>query len=952
MCREPNITVKYPPFIILPLPPKPTPKAPTAEYARIYKYITDPSPENAKAADVREFYRQMFKDQFLYEANAENADGYVRGRMVIELKGKHDDWLSGFYQALHYAKKGLGFAHVTVLADNFIGLWRVNKIPDFAKKLATNTLPLLAPSAAGVENAGKSKSKADKTAILESADFLYNEQRSDKIDLAKGPYVNSHVYLQKLRYLDEERVPVTLNTFLQVIGALEQFFPTALDAVHAFYDIVNYWDITSTVAVEPADPDHMRVVGKKGSFMSEPVRIAREHQPLFKRFVEQHYIFTNEGSGITADDYFARFDEVMARIVPEYVKQHGIFFTDLRLARFALWYTDTYFDAGLTDNYVVLDPAGGSGNLVSSWRKHIQHKIVAELQPDLLRIIDRRFRADEEEAMRGFTIVPRVDQNRGLNFLDQSANAYYQQLVNALGPEGRALDKPFAFLLNPPYKNTDEKQEVRDANEATYTIDPGILAMTGKDGGKERAVAFLAQITLLAQRQVTDNIGFKPVLMVFTPTSWLVPKKAFVEFRANFDQHWHYESGFITTSSEFFKLPGKWPLAFTIWKWRGGTEPHTGSSNTIVVRDLTSLQKKDLDQVLVMPEELVEGLLRGFVEAASEVNLGVERLDIRNLLPELVYENRSGRQTRYDFSRKKRPDEVGKIVSGFPLADTDNHFGLGRKCGEADGAFVGFMDNLTPVRVKQDTLGRMSQQPDRVWFQLRPGFIDVNLTKIHNGAPDKYGYCAYNLESARACFTWFAITKAFVGTYPRWANQLDLWVPDFINAPELENEFYRLCYAFGLAENRCVVTRFEADNPVVGAPAVLVDNPLSPGNPSSFWATVLAPEFVGCSPDTDDATRLVAAVRAVYGYWSTDVCGGQTLVDIGLKDEAYFRFFTAPDFLTPRAGLVQIRTYAARNTGATWYPELQSRLTKLADLRESIKERIYNILVKELTYFE
>lgn len=59
------------------------PKAPAADYSRVYKYITDPSPENAKAADVREFYQQLFKDQFLYEANAENADGYVRSRMVI-----------------------------------------------------------------------------------------------------------------------------------------------------------------------------------------------------------------------------------------------------------------------------------------------------------------------------------------------------------------------------------------------------------------------------------------------------------------------------------------------------------------------------------------------------------------------------------------------------------------------------------------------------------------------------------------------------------------------------------------------------------------------------------------------------------------------------------------------------------------------------------------------------
>ena len=61
--------------------------------------------------------------------------------------------------------------------------------------------------------------------------------------------------------------------------------------------------------------------------------------------------------------------------------------------------------------------------------------------------------------------------------------------------------------------------------------------------------------------------------------------------------------------------------------------------------------------------------------------------------------------------------------------------------------------------------------------------------------------------------------------------------------------------------------------------------------------------------------RLIATVLAVYGHWATAVCGGQTLTNVGLKTEAYFKFFNAPDFLTPRAGLVQIRAYAQRNTG-------------------------------------
>ena len=59
------------PYCLLPTMPapsaKPAAKAPAAEYSRVFRYITDPSPENAKTADVREFYRQLFKEQFSYE---------------------------------------------------------------------------------------------------------------------------------------------------------------------------------------------------------------------------------------------------------------------------------------------------------------------------------------------------------------------------------------------------------------------------------------------------------------------------------------------------------------------------------------------------------------------------------------------------------------------------------------------------------------------------------------------------------------------------------------------------------------------------------------------------------------------------------------------------------------------------------------------------------------------
>ncbi|HJP64178.1 MAG TPA: hypothetical protein VJ844_12090, partial [Mucilaginibacter sp.] len=251
----------------------------------------------------------------------------------------------------------------------------------------------------------------------------------------------------------------------------------------------------------------------------------------FKKFVESHYVFTNEGSGLTVDYYFSRFDEVMAAIDPEYVKQHGIFFTDRNLSKFALWFAKHHFPGNINEDYIVFDPAGGSGNLVSSWRGKLKHKIVSELQPDLLRTIERRMKADPFHIDTGFTIVPKTSENKGLNFIDHPAADYLAELKKELKLKNVEFDKPLAFLLNPPYKTTDENQERREKTDAHYEIDPSILALTGEDAGKERYATFLGQILLMSKAQHKEDLGLNPVVMIFTPTSWLMPRSTFGPFR-------------------------------------------------------------------------------------------------------------------------------------------------------------------------------------------------------------------------------------------------------------------------------------------------------------------------------------------------------------------------------------------------------------------------------------
>jgi len=95
----------------------------------------------------------------------------------------------------------------------------------------------------------------------------------------------------------------------------------------------------------------------------------------------------------------------------------------------------------------------------------------------------------------------------------------------------------------------------------------------------------------IAQWQHANNEVLKPVVMIFTPTSWLIPRPTYAAFRKKWDGQFKYHSGFIVTSNEFFKLEGKWPLAFTIWVH----EPEAERENKVEVYDLTGLKRADLD---------------------------------------------------------------------------------------------------------------------------------------------------------------------------------------------------------------------------------------------------------------------------------------------------------------------------------------------------------------------
>jgi hypothetical protein len=913
------------------------------ELRSLQKYIESTENEDAKRQLLYPLFTKLFKDKFKIESalNTHGADGYVEGQLIIEAKTNFSQWLDGFYQALHYKKKfGLSYNSIMVISNEFCAIWKIKNLPEFAVILSHTADANLAPSTIGKENARKTANN-NKVLIKEAAQYWLDPKdlKGELFNGRKSLITETYEILKVLKNLDSERILVNKHNFIHAIERMKFFFEQPIDAVHAFYSIIPYWDVTSSVA-ENDNSETIKVIGFSGKKFSEDIHIIPKHKKEFIKFIEDQYIFTNEGSGLTVDYYFSRFDEVLAVIDPQYVKQHGIFFTDDNLSKFALWFAKNEVFETIHENYVVFDPAGGSGNLISSYKGKLKHKIISELQPDLLKIIEKRMKADPWHIETGFTIVPKTVANEGLNFLDRSGAEYYSELEKAvLKNTNKVIDKPLAFLLNPPYKNTDENVSAREKSAAEYEINPDILALTGADAGKERYLAFLGQILNICKAQTEKLPDAKPLVMIFTPTSWLIPRPTYKQFRNIWDQNFTYLNGFVITSNEFFKLKGKWPLAFTIWQY----EPDEERENTVNVLDLTMVKKQDLAFNWNDTDEVLNPTVDNYVNQFEFVNLDNSRGDIRDLLPELERNGKMIRQPRYNFYRNLSKDEKNKnIVSGFPLKD-ERHKNYNVPYGFVDGTLIGFMDDNTPVRLRQEPSNRLQNEPNRVWFRLDSVFININSTKIFNGAADNRSYCAYDLPSATATFSWFAITKVLVGKYPGWANQYDLWQP--IISEELKEDWFALCYAFGLAENRCVVTKFEKDNPVVGAPEVWVDNPMSPNNQESFYRTTLQKEI---KKSKSVANELASTIEAFYQYWNLNYTKGQILENVGLHEEAYFKYFDYPDFVTKDSGLIQIKKYAVLNDCA----DLLEKITSITEKTKLVKEEIYRMLIEDFKYFE
>jgi len=869
-------------------------------------FVSTPA-ERANEDLALSYFRSYFKNKFTRQQDAANSDGYVPGNLVLELKGKTNDWLPGFFQGLAYGRE-LDYVKVVVIAQDFLGLWYLSEIDQ--KLVDEAQTEKGAPNAVGKRLASRYKAKrkeilSNASYHLDSSLLPYKQSLFSKDSDVLGQSLDSFEY--HLKNAERQRIRVTIKNFTSVLKEMSQFFDETnpLQPVRAFYSIIFGWDESSKVSISNRRMDSVSVAGETVTGLIPD----RRHD--FKTFIEDRYIPKEDSAN--KDLFFSSFDRALDAVHPEFRIKHGIFFTDLNLSRFAMWMVRREL-GDIGDKYMVIDPACGSGNLVTNWRSpmELRHKVVSEIEPELLFAVERRMLGDEWHNGK-FTVVPKVAESKGLNFLDISAKEYLDVLKHYLDEKQLKPDKPIAFLCNPPYRSDDDQS----AEAIKYEVHKSIVELTGNDAANERYCCFLAQMKLICEQAESSGIPGDSLLFLFTKAAWFTSRPVFKTIRSNMLRNFENLGAIIVNGKEFFSLKGKFPIAFSIWRYSG---ENLDEHRPINVKDLTWIKKTQLESIDWDNElEYEKSCEDIYTDRRSiVVPFGVDRDNIKKWAD----------QTSKDFKRDRRKNEKGKNdVGGLPVGDPRRK--NKKTYGELDGKYIGFMDDLTPCRIKYGN-------DNKPWFRLNNQFMDCRKTRCYSGPATHFGFCATDRKVAEKLFTWFSLARTFASEgYPMWVDAMEMW------GIKLTDNILQDAFAIGLAENECVETFFPANDPIAGTKSISISNPMSPNSSVSFWNAEMDSLF---KKGNSKAHELVSSVKNLYREWENHL-GDRHVCSVSYETS----YFISGGKLTKNAGLIQIREFAKQKN----VQSLQSALANIQELLASVKKQFYVDLLSDnsLNYF-
>lgn len=835
------------------------------------------------------------------QTDAAMADGYLKGHFVFELKGKGPDWYEGLIEGIS-RREDLNFRLVGVACNQTLGIWDITSLnKNFVKKCTDRSGE--APSTFAKKMCRQLTAFKDevwgsaifKTSAIKSAEIAEEEVERFCETLKAGKPVRSKI---------------TTKNFVKSIEALLPFFESPLQAVRAFYTMIYSWNEDSSVLLSEKWRDAANVG-------SETIRgLIPKGRTEFKRFVESHFI--SLGNDESTDDFFAQFDKCLDAADPSFRKENGVFFTDLDLSKFAMWFVKQYVP-NLGKNYLVVDPACGSGNLVTNWKSplELRHKVVSEIEPELLYAVEQRMKGDRWHTGK-YTVIPKVAENKGLNFLEHTASDYLNILRSYLKAANVKPEKPIAFLCNPPYRGEDIKGGQK------VIINDEIVGLTGKESGGERYCSFLAQMKLICREAEDKGLPGNSMLLLFTKSAWLTQRPDYQKIRTEIFGSFEDLGGFIVPSLEFFDVKGQFPVAFTIWKYVG-KEKQLNAARPIKLYDLSWITKNDLSTIEWSKPSSLEVACKDVLKSKKTkiFELGKVQTSIKDW---------SG-PNRQNFYRKKTKEENERanFQSGLPKGDS-RHVRL-EPLGFRDGDKVAFADNLTPFRVKKI-------KENIPWFRLDRPFMDVRKSRLLSGPPDQKAYCHDDPKIQTRLFGWYSLNRTLASEgYPLWVDNEELWAP---NIPtKYQSIFNTHALAIALIENECLEVKFPADNPYKGAIEAWSTNPLSLANPDAYFTKYLKGSIK--KSDSILAAKAVKLVDDLYKSW-----GKNFKKKPELPVDYHRDYFVGDDLvLTRDAGILQIRHYAEELGDQS----LKDQFTEIQSVLAGLKSSFYSLLVEDVRYF-
>jgi len=191
------------------------------------EYIKSESTEDSKRHLLFPVFKKLYGEKLKSEADANGADVYVEGKLIVEAKTSYEDWLKAFYQSLHYQKKfGLAYTTLVVIAHKFVAIWKVNNLPEPAVIYAHQSDVNKAPNIIGTENA-KRTTNILKKEIQESAIYwLDPKMLNGNFFKGEGKSLEYEIYeiLNILKNIDSDRVQVNTHNFIQSIEYFKKFY--------------------------------------------------------------------------------------------------------------------------------------------------------------------------------------------------------------------------------------------------------------------------------------------------------------------------------------------------------------------------------------------------------------------------------------------------------------------------------------------------------------------------------------------------------------------------------------------------------------------------------------------------------------------------------------------------------------------------------------------------------